>query len=314
MAKRLVYVMNPAAGNGRYLEDARRAAEEAGAEVHLTERSGECSDYIAEACLHDPDTHFVVYGGDGTAGEAATGIMMAGAGKRASITIVPAGSGNDFVRGIAAFDPPEGQDHIMLDMISVNGRYVLNMLNIGFDCEVAAESEDLRRKRAMNNSASYIAGVAKILAKKPTIQTGMSFHGIWQNGSEELIDEEHMEGEFLLTAVANCPYCGGGFKALPTADPTDGFMDILVVKNISRAKFLSVVGAYRAGTHFHQETRTLTHAFASIAEYRRCKAFTLDTVSRICLDGEIIPACGVRAEVIPEALRYVPQKFLEKNT
>ena len=313
MAKRLVYVMNPAAGNGRYLEDARRAAEEAGAEVHLTERSGECSDYIAEACLHDPDTHFVVYGGDGTAGEAATGIMMAGAGKRASITIVPAGSGNDFVRGIAAFDPPEGQDHIMLDMISVNGRYVLNMLNIGFDCEVAAESEDLRRKHAMNNSASYIAGVAKILAKKPTIQTGMSFHGIWQNGSEELIDEEHMEGEFLLTAVANCPYCGGGFKALPTADPTDGFMDILVVKNISRAKFLSVVGAYRAGTHFHQETRTLTHAFASIAEYRRCKAFTLDTVSRICLDGEIIPACGVRAEVIPEALRYVPQKYLEKN-
>ena len=313
MAKRLVYVMNPAAGNGRYLEDARRAAEEAGAEVHLTERSGECSDYIAEACLHDPDTHFVVYGGDGTAGEAATGIMMAGAGKRASITIVPAGSGNDFVRGIAAFDPPEGQDHIMLDMISVNGRYVLNMLNIGFDCEVAAESEDLRRKHAMNNSASYIAGVAKILAKKPTIQTGMSFHGIWQNGSEELIDE-HMEGEFLLTAVANCPYCGGGFKGLPTADPTDGFMDILVVKNISRAKFLSVVGAYRAGTHFHQETRTLTHAFASIAEYRRCKAFTLDTVNRICLDGEIIPACGVRAEVIPEALRYVPLKFLEKNT
>lgn len=314
MAKRLVYVMNPVAGNGRYLDDARRAAEEAGAEVHLTERSGECSDYIAEACLHDPDTHFVVYGGDGTAGEAATGIMMAGAGKRASITIVPAGSGNDFVRGIAAFDPPEGQDHIMLDMISVNGRYVLNMLNIGFDCEVAAESEDLRRKHAMNNSASYIAGVAKVLAKKPTIQTGMSFHGIWQNGSEELIDEEHMEGEFLLTAVANCPYCGGGFKGLPTADPTDGFMDILVVKNISRAKFLSVVGAYRAGTHFHHETRTLTHTFASIAEYRRCKAFTLDTVSRICLDGEIIPACGVRAEIIPEALRYVPLKFLEKNT
>ena len=312
MSKRLVYVMNPAAGDGRYLNDARRAAEEAGAEVHLTERSGECSDYIAEACLHDPDTHFVVYGGDGTAGEAATGIMMAGAGKRASITIVPAGSGNDFVRGIAAFDPPEGQDHIMLDMISVNGRYVLNMLNIGFDCEVAAESEDLRRKHAMNNSASYIAGVAKVLAKKPTIQTGMSFHGIWQNGLEDLIDEERMEGEFLLTAVANCPYCGGGFKGLPTADPTDGFMDILVVKNISRAKFLSVVGSYRAGTHFHQETRTLTHAFASIAEYRRCKAFTLDTVSRICLDGEIIPACGVRAEVIPGALRYVPMKNLTK--
>ena len=314
MEKRLVYVMNPAAGNGRYLNDARRAAEEAGAEVHLTERSGECSDYIAEACLHDPDTHFVVYGGDGTAGEAATGIMMAGAGKRASITIVPAGSGNDFVRGIAAFDPPEGQDHIMLDMISVNGRYVLNMLNIGFDCEVAAESEDLRRKHTMNNSASYIAGVAKVLAKKPTIKTGMSFYGIKKYGVDTLIDEEHMEGEFLLTAVANCPYCGGGFKGLPAAAPTDGFLDVLVVKNISRARFMTVVGAYRAGTHVNMETWTAAPQFASILEYRRCKAFTLDTVNRICLDGEIIPACGVRAEVIPGALRYVPLKFLEKNT
>ena len=68
------------------------------------------------------------------------------------------------------------------------------------------------------------------------------------------------------------------------------------------------------GTHFHPGTRTLTPAFVPIAEYRRCKAFTLDTVSRICLDGEIIPACGVRAEVIPGALRYVPLKYLGKTT
>jgi diacylglycerol kinase family enzyme len=166
----------------------------------------------------------------------------------------------------------------------------------------------------MNNSASYIAGVAKVLAKKPTIKTGMSFYGIKKYGVDTLIDEEHMEGEFLLTAVANCPYCGGGFKGLPAAAPTDGFLDVLVVKNISRARFMTVVGAYRAGTHVNMETWTPAPQFASILEYRRCKAFTLDTVNRICLDGEILPACGVRAEVIPGALRYVPLKFLEKNT
>jgi hypothetical protein len=87
-----------------------------------------------------------------------------------------------------------------------------------------------------------------------------------------------------------------------------------VVKNISRAKFVSVVGDYRAGTHINPETWTPSPRFAPIAEYRRCKAFTLDKVSRICLDGEIIPACGVRAEVIPGALRYVPLKNLGKNT
>ena len=46
-ARRLVYVLNPAAGKGKYLPDARRAAEEAHADiVHLTERQGECIDFM----------------------------------------------------------------------------------------------------------------------------------------------------------------------------------------------------------------------------------------------------------------------------
>ena len=31
-------------------------------------------------------------------------------------------------------------------------------------------------------------------------------------------------------------------------------------------------------------------------------------IERVCLDGEIIPATGVRAEIVPAAIRYVPMK------
>ena len=304
--RRLAYVLNPAAGKGKYLPDARRAAEQARADiVHLTERQGDCIDFIAEPCLRDPDTHFVVYGGDGTAGEAATGIMRAGAGSRAILTVVPCGSGNDFARGMAGFPPPSGEDARFIDLIAVNGRYVINMMNIGFDCDVVAESERLRRKRQLPNSLSYIAGIGSVLAHKETFCTTVQLFGVAGEGTEELHDEV-VEGDFLLTAAANLPYCGGGFNAAPAADPSDGFMDVLLVRDISRARFLSLVGSYRKGTHVNPETCTPYPPFKDILEYRHCRTLRLDGVKRICLDGEIIPATGVHADVVPKAVRCTP--------
>lgn len=307
-ARRLVYVLNPAAGKGKYLPDARRAAEEAHADiVHLTERQGECIDFIANTCLTDPDTHFVVYGGDGTAGEAATGIMRAGAGSRAILTVVPCGSGNDFARGMAEFPPPDGEDARLIDLIAVNGRYVINVLNMGFDCDVVAESERLRRARQLPNSLSYIAGVAATLSKKESFHAAVQLSGVQTDGSSELHDEE-MEGDFLLTAAANFPYYGGGFKAAPASDPSDGFMDVLLVKDISIPRFLSLVASYRKGTHVNAETAHPYPPFQDILTYRRCRTMRLEGVKRICLDGEIVPATGVHADVVPKAIRCVSLK------
>ncbi len=307
-ARRLVYVLNPAAGKGKYLPDARRAAEEAHADiVHLTERQGECIDFITNTYLTDPDTHFVVYGGDGTAGEAATGIMRAGAGSRAILTVVPCGSGNDFARGMAQFPPPDGEDARLIDLISVNGRYVINVLNMGFDCDVVAESERLRRARQMPNSLSYIAGVAATLSKKEVFHASVHLSGVKAEGTDELCDEE-LEGDFLLTAAANFPFYGGGFKAAPASDPSDGFMDVLLVKDISIPRFLSLVASYRKGTHVNVETGIPYPPFRDILLYRKCRTMRLEGVKRICLDGEIIPATGVHADIVPKAIRCTPVK------
>ena len=309
-ARRLVYVLNPAAGKGKYLPDARRAAEDAHADlIHLTERKEECIDFIANTCLQDPDTHFVVYGGDGTAGEAATGIMRAGAGNRAILTVVPCGSGNDFVRGIGEFPPPDGEDARLIDLISVNGRYVLNVLNMGFDCDVVAESERVRRSHQIPGSLSYIAGIAATLRKKESFEATVRLSGVKSPDSDELHDEE-IEGKFLLTAAANFPYYGGGFKAAPAADPSDGFMDVILIKDMSIPRFLSLVASYRKGNHVNPETGNPYPQFQDILQYRRCRTMRLEGVKRICLDGEIIPATGVHADVVPKAIRCTPTKKL----
>jgi len=305
--RRLVYVLNPAAGQGRYLPDARRHAEEHHADqVHMTEAAGECIDFIAEACIRDPHTHFVVYGGDGTAGEAVNGIMRAGAGELARFTMMSAGSGNDFIRGVSEIPVPEGADSIPLDLIMVNGRYAINIANVGFDCAVVAASEALRRKRFMNNSLSYICGVITELSKKETFHTEMKLSGVVHSSAPATPSDETFSGNFLLCAMGNLPYYGGGFKALPAASPLDGMLDVLVVKDVTRAEFLSLVGGFRSGKHINPETWTAYPKFAPYLEYRRCRSISFNGIEKLCLDGEIIPVTGVRAEAAPAAIRYIP--------
>lgn len=309
-SRRLVYILNPAAGKGKYLPQARNDAIAAGADcIHLTERPGDCPEFIAQECLRDPDTHFVVYGGDGTISEAAAGILLAGDGERARLSAVACGSGNDFLRGMEAYAAtvsPEVES-IPIDLIQGNGRYAVNVLNVGFDCQVVRESEAIRRNRSVSNSFSYILGVAKVLTHKSGFQTKIRFSDVQTPGTDRLSDETE-EGEFLLTAAGNLPYYGGGFRALPGADPTDGFMDVLTVQNISTAKFLSMVGAYRRGAHVNPETCQPYPPFREILRYRRCRRVEIECVKTVCLDGEVHDAISVRAEVLPHAIRYVPMR------
>ncbi len=304
--RRLVFVINPAAGKGKHLETARTMARENRADaVHLTEGIGACTEFVASACLLDPGTHFVVCGGDGTAGEAATGIMRAGAGQSARLTVIPAGSGNDFHRGIAAVPLPEGEDSIPLDLMLVNGRYVLNMLNVGFDCSVVTASEAMRRGGKIPGSLSYLAGVASVLKRKESFHTKICLTDVTVPGQAGSADEV-LEGDFLLTAIGNLPFCGGGFKGVPAASPTDGMIDVLIARDMTRRQFLSLIGGYRSGRHINPETLTPYPQYARYIEYRRCRTVAFSGVREICLDGEVIPATGVRAESVPGAIRYVP--------
>ncbi len=304
--RRLIYVLNPAAGQGRYLPDARRHAEEHRADqVHLTEAVGDCIDFIAEACIRDPHTHFVVYGGDGTAGEAVNGIMRAGAGELARFTMMSAGSGNDFIRGASELPFPEGADAIPLDLVMVNGRYAINIANVGFDCAVVAASEALRRRRFMNNSLSYICGVVSEISKKETFHADVKLSGVVES-DDSVPKDETISGDHLLCAIGNLPYYGGGFKALPAASPLDGMLDVLLVKDVTRAQFISLVGGFRSGKHVNPETWKAYPKFAPYLEYRRCRAISFNGIQKLCLDGEIIPATGVRAEAAPAAIRYIP--------
>lgn len=287
---RNITIYNPAAGSGKKKSEKPNPSGIS----HVTTHINDASEYIKKCCLEDPDTCFTVYGGDGTVCEAVNGIMQAGKGDSAILSVVPAGSGNDFVRNFPSGSPKE----YPLDLIDLGDLFGVNVVNIGFDCEVVAKSESLRSNGLITGGFSYIVGVAAVLAGK----FGLHLEGemTLENG-----EAEPFSGEYLLCAIGNGAYYGGGFKAVPAAKTDDGLLDVLLVRRVSRAKFLSLVGRYRAGKHIDTNTLEPIPDAKDCLIYRRCKSIRVSGMERLCVDGEVIERKEITASVAPKAIRFL---------
>ncbi len=295
-----IHIINPAAGQG--IGSKITGKIKSGDEYYFTKHKGDAIDFISKKCREIEYPHFVIYGGDGSVNEAVNGIMLGGAPEKAALSIVPLGTGNDFVRW---FDKC-GKDEAVVDVIKINDRYSVNMINIGFDCDVVIKTEEMKHVPLISGSIAYAAGIAAVLAKpmgKPFL-----YELTLEDGSVRRV-----ESELLLTAVANAPYCGGGFYSAPKADPCDGIIDIVLVNKISKPKFLSLVSYYKKGNYLDdikdQHGQYITkEKIRGIIEYIRCKSMKLTLPRTFCLDGIVFTEegdCDIEISVIPRTLKIV---------
>ena len=288
---RKISVVNPAAGQG----DAERFARESqNGAVYVTTCVSDAERYVIEACREDPETHFFVYGGDGTVNEVINGIMKAGAQSTAAFSVVPVGTGNDLLRSF----PSDRTGVYTLDVIKYGDNYAINMLNTGFDSDVVKRVAELKKKPLISGSGAYIMGVIASLA---------SSYG--QHMTLDIVrdddTEEHIDGDFLLCAIANCTYYGGGFRAAPSASYNDGILELLLVNKVSRATFLRVIGAYKKGDHINPETGEVYPKYSKVLSSRKCKKISISGMSDLCVDGEIQPVTQTEITVMPSQIRLV---------
>jgi diacylglycerol kinase family enzyme len=239
--------------------------------------------------MDHPDAHIVVYGGDGTINEVANGIISSGAGRTSLLSVVAAGTGNDFVRTFH-----EKNRIIPIDAIKYNDRYAVNIINFGFDSNVVAKTE--RYKKIFAGSPAYIAGVISTLFSKIGEKWKINIKNA--DGSEESFEDNYM-----LALIGNCRYYGGGFCSASLADPSDGELDLVAVKKISRIKFASLIGDYKKGTHLDASAMSPIKKFSDIMIFRRIKEAVIRGIKNICADGEIEETECVIIRVVPNALR-----------
>lgn len=285
-----IHILNPAAGQGDALKykDLQN--------VYITKAKDDATQFVISQIEGSSEPlHFNVYGGDGTVNEVVNGIVKANG--TASFSVVPTGTGNDLLR---TFDM-EQHENINADILTVNGRCAVNAVNTGFDLDAAIKAAQYKKLPFVSGTLAYVLGVVSALCKKFGKNLTITYTD--QN------DTEHtFSGECLLAVSANGIYYGGGFMCAPVASISDGLIDLLIVKKVSRLKFLSLVLDYKKGKHIDKKTQLIKKSFAPYVVFCKCKSVKYEGISEICADGEVWDATSAQIDIIPAAVKLSRMK------
>lgn len=306
------FIVNPLAGKGKMVEgvlsDISAACEGAGVDhsVLVSRNIDETRDFIREnAAAVDGEVSFIACGGDGTLCQTILLVMELSAEQRENISVgvVPMGTGNDFVSNFTDkerffnIDAQINGSAYEIDLVKCNDLYSVNMVNVGFDSHVVCKKERLSKKKWLPRKLAYIAGLVITLIRKPGLKVDFSRDG-----------DKPEKRDLLLTTLANGAFCGGGFNSNPKASLTDGNIDCIAVKNVSRLKFLSLVGKYKSGTH-------LSGKFDSIISHFKCRKADLvfSEETPVSVDGELVYTKELHLSVDEKAIKIrLPEGVLPK--
>ena len=108
-------------------------------------------------------------------------------------------------------------------------------------------------------------------------------------------------GNVTLAVVGNGRFYGGGFKATPLADISDGLMDFVTIPTISRLEFLRYVSDYKNGRHLQTIPQVV---------YKKCRKLKMISPEPITLqaDGEIHVRENPTIEILTDAVNLVIPK------
>lgn len=284
------FILNPAAGTGY----ARQAMDQVAVildewkkeySIHVTSGPGNATD-IARSLAGDPEISAVIaVGGDGTASEVAAG--LAGTGK--TMGIIPAGTGNDFVKTVRIpknpvtamkfmFDrPPRAVDTGM-----INGRFFLNVCGTGFDVTVLECAE--AKKKKYRGLMPYFLGLLQAIRVYSPSRLEISYDGCCKTG------------EYLVCSVANGKIIGGGIPICPAADVHDGLLNLVMIRNVPRWK----IPLYLPGLMMSKDlTYKITeHVLAGEVTIRGCGL-------KFNIDGDILRMDEATFEIRPGSLMLI---------
>ena len=295
-----LFIINPAAGSRdrtkEYSVTIHDICSARGLDyrIEVSSAPGECTRIAREAARTGEAVRIYACGGDGTLNEVAAG---AAGYPNAAVTVFSGGSGNDFVKLFnepkAFFDLERLLDAEVaeFDMIRCNGDLALNICSVGLDARIGTDVASYKRIPLLQGFRAYAASTVVNVVK------GIAEHYIVE------VNGETIDGEHTFVCVCNGRYYGGGFNPVPEADPADGWLDVLLVKKVSRVQVPVVIGKYKDGRY--AELPQLVRHLRTKELKIRC-----DKASPINLDGELRMAQVVDFKLADEKLRFFYPKGL----
>ncbi len=295
-----LFIINPAAGSyNRTVSYCERIHELCGQrgldyEVKVSTRPGECRRFAREAAESGEEYRIYSCGGDGTLNEVASG---AAGFANVAVTMYSAGSGNDFARLFsepAAFRDLErllDAEEATFDMIRCNDALSLNICSVGLDARIGTDVANYKRLPLLSGFRAYAASTVVNVVR------GIAEHYVVE------LEGERIDGRQTMICVCNGRFYGGGFNPVPEADPADGLLDVLIVREVTRLQVAGVVGKYKAGRY---------KELPQLVKHYRTKNVKIicDKETPVNLDGELMLAKEVTMSLAEEKLRFFYPKGL----
>ncbi|MBR0190045.1 MAG: YegS/Rv2252/BmrU family lipid kinase, partial [Clostridia bacterium] len=175
-------------------------------------------------------TDIIVVGGDGTLHEVLNGFSDF---DKVSLGLIPCGTGNDFAAAAGIPEEPEKALDVILtrkpqftdfmQMPTVRG---MNIIGMGIDVDVLRAYEKAKRKTKL----TYTLCLIRSLFKFDYIDFDVEISG----GKKE-------NYRSIIAAVANGHRYGGGIEICPPANPADGKLDFVAMREMKKLK---LIGAF----------------------------------------------------------------------
>ena len=295
-----LFIINPAAGSYNRTEEYSRIihkicrARALEYEIRVSTAPGEATRIARETAQRGEQVRLYACGGDGTLNEVVAG---AAGYDNAAVTVFSGGSGNDFVK---IFDEPKAffdlhrlldAEEVTFDLIRCNDDLALNICSVGLDARIGTDVSNYKRLPLLHGFRAYAASTVVNVVR------GIAEHYVVE------INGETIDGQQTFVCVCNGRYYGGGFNPIPEADPTDGMLDVLLVKKVSRAQVPLIIGKYKNGRY-----KELSE-FARYIKTDRVKILC-DKPTPINMDGELRTAQVVEMKVAEEKVRFFYPKGL----
>jgi diacylglycerol kinase (ATP) len=295
---RTLLIVNPVAGHGLGEKTFNRLhfrlkKEFPGLVVRRSERSGHAVELGREAA-REGFNRILCLGGDGTPFEVVNGLYAAGAPRlRPELGLIPAGTGNSFVRDFWVKTPDEALDRILaggrraVDLVEFTCRrggkparlYSLNIIGVGLIADILKlTNERLKPLGALGYSLAVLIRLVRGMDNTIEIRT---------DGRLRTVRDSAL-------VVSNSKFTGGKMKIAPSAETGDGRADLVVFRGVNRREILAIFGKVFSGKHVgHPKVETVQAAEMSV---------TGDPPQLVMADGELLGLTPLTLKVLPAEL------------
>src|SRR5436190_8510851 len=303
----ILFIVNPASGAGK------AGREWAGIEswlpssglpyeVALTTRPLEATE-IAQRAVRESRPVVVAVGGDGTLNEVVNGFFRNGAPlpTTTKLAMVPLGTGGDFRRTLRIpIDTRQAIEVLRNGMVrrldagcvtyqnadgSTGVRHFINIADAGLGGDVVyIVGNGTKRFGSATYTLAGLRALINFKNKPMTVDIDGSVHELKK--AQQVV-------------IANCQFFGGGMQMAPSASPTDGVFDVVLIKDAGKIETMRGMNDIRSGKHLDQSNPKME------LMYGKRVSVSSPARVRIDIDGEAVGFLPALFEIQPSAIEFI---------